>query len=116
MTENQMIKKISIVIPVYNSDACVHKLPQQIKDALNDISYEQIMVNDCSRDRSWQEICSVIEEGYPVTGINLRKNSGQDNAIFAGLEQAQGEFVVIMDDDLQHSPYDIPKLLEEVEK
>jgi len=110
------MKEISIVIPVYNSEECVEELSRQISDALKGIEYEQIMVNDCSRDKSWQKICSVISAGYPVKGVNLRKNAGQDNAIFVGLEQASGKYVVVMDDDLQHSPYDILKLYTEIQK
>lgn len=108
------MKEISIVIPVYNSEGCVRELSKQIKEALEGVSYEQIMVNDCSRDNSWSEIQNVIKEGFPVVGINLRKNSGQDNALFAGLSHAVGEWVVIMDDDLQHSPKDIIKLYKKV--
>lgn len=110
------MKELSIVIPVYNSETCVKKITEQISDALKDIDYEQIMVNDCSRDKSWQKICEVIDDGFSVVGINLRKNSGQDNAIFAGIQYASGSYIVIMDDDLQHSPYDILKLYEEVKK
>jgi len=112
----QSMLAISIVVPVYNSEGCVFELTKQIAEALKDIPYEQIMVNDCSKDHSWQRICEVIEKGFPVVGINLRKNSGQDNALFAGLEQAQGKYVVIMDDDLQHSPSDIPRLYQEIQK
>lgn len=110
------MKEISIVVPVYNSDECVENLTKALAEALKGIDYEQIMVNDCSRDKSWEKICGVIDEGYPVVGVNLRKNSGQDNALFAGLTQAKGKWVVIMDDDLQHDPKDIPALLHEAEK
>lgn len=110
------MKEISIVIPVYNSAECVEKLTKEIAEALKDFDYEQIMVNDCSRDASWNKICSVINEGYPVIGINLRKNSGQDNAIFAGLTMASAKWIVIMDDDLQHSPHDIPALYKKAEE
>ena len=110
------MKEISIVIPVYNSAECVEKLTKEIAEALKDFDYEQIMVNDCSRDASWNKICSVINEGYPVIGINLRKNSGQDNAIFAGLTKASAKWIVIMDDDLQHSPHDIPALYKKAEE
>lgn len=108
--------KISIVIPVYNSEDCVEAITIQIADALKGIDYEQIMVNDCSHDKSWEKICTVANKAFPVIGISLRKNSGQDNAIFAGLTKALGEWVVIMDDDLQHSPFDIPALLKKAEE
>lgn len=110
------MKEISIVIPVYNSAECVVELSRQIADSLKDISYEQIMVNDCSRDSSWQEIEKVCSQNPNIIGINLRKNAGQDSAILAGLNYAKGNYVVVMDDDLQHSPYDIPRLYEEVKK
>jgi polyisoprenyl-phosphate glycosyltransferase len=101
---------ISIVVPVYNSGECVHELARQIKDALTDISYELILVNDFSVDNSWKEIQCLVSEDDNVIGFNLRKNFGQDNALMAGFNQADGEYVVTMDDDLQHSPYDIPGL------
>ncbi|MCR4822428.1 MAG: glycosyltransferase family 2 protein [Treponema sp.] len=110
------MKEISIVIPVYNSQGCVKELSRQIQDALSGISYEQIMVNDCSRDNSWEEITKVCAENKNIIGINLRKNGGQDSAILTGLNHASGKYVVIMDDDLQHSPYDIPRLYEEIKK
>jgi undecaprenyl-phosphate 4-deoxy-4-formamido-L-arabinose transferase len=103
---------VSIVIPVYNSENCLDELNSQVAEALKDISYEMILVNDKSRDGSWAKIVSITKRSAAVKGITLKKNAGQDNAIMAGLSQAGGEFIVIMDDDLQHSPYDIPKLLE----
>ena len=114
--ENQ--KEISIVIPVYNSHECVAELSRQIADALGSagISYEQIMVNDCSRDSSGDESKKESEKNPNLLGINLRKNGGQDSAILTGLNYAGGKWIVIMDDDLQHSPYDIPKLYEESKK
>ena len=119
MSETQVNQKeISIVIPVYNSHECVAELSRQIADALTSkgISYEQIMVNDCSHDSSWDEIKKEAEKNPNLLGINLRKNGGQDSAILTGLNYASGKWVVIMDDDLQHSPYDIPKLYEEAKK
>jgi len=111
-------KEISIVIPVYNSHECVAELSRQIADSLGSagISYEQIMVNDCSRDSSWEEIKKEAEKNTNLLGINLRKNGGQDSAILTGLNYASGKWIVIMDDDLQHSPYDIPKLYDEAKK
>lgn len=118
MSETVMQKDISIVIPVYNSHECVAELSRQIADAMgkNGISYEQIMVNDCSKDTSWDEIKKEAEKNPNLLGINLRKNGGQDSAILTGLNYASGKWIVIMDDDLQHSPYDIPKLYDEAKK
>ncbi|GHV12753.1 glycosyl transferase [Spirochaetia bacterium] len=91
------------------------ELLRQIKDALKDYAHEIILVNDGSSDKSWETICENIVTYPRVVGINLRKNSGQDNAIMAGLSISQGAHVVIMDDDLQHSPYDIPVLRKQCE-
>ena len=109
--------EISIVIPVYNSSQIVEELHQLIVTSLgNDIAYELILVNDGSADESWQKITAVAHQNNVVTGINLRKNCGQDNAILAGLRIARGNYVVIMDDDLQHNPSDILKLYNEIKK
>ena len=110
------MKEISIVIPVYNSQDTVHLISEKIKEALKDFDYEQIMVNDCSKDNSWEEIKKESAVNSNLIGINLRKNSGQDSAILAGLNYATGNWIVIMDDDLQHSPSDIIKLYNEVKK
>lgn len=101
---------ISIVVPVYNSENCLEELNKQISRALENIRYELILVNDKSKDKSWEKITSLCKINSRVKGLSLKKNSGQDNAIMAGLSHAEGEYVVIMDDDLQHSPSDILKL------
>ncbi len=101
---------LSIVIPVYNSENCLEQLNEQINDKLLNENYELIFVNDKSKDNSWNKIVSLAGKNKKIKGISLKKNSGQDNAIMAGLGQAVGEYVVVMDDDLQHSPADIRKL------
>lgn len=110
------MKEISVVIPVYKSEKCIPELTKQISGALKDFDWELILVNDCSPDNSWTEIKKVAAENNNITGINLRKNGGQDLAILAGLNHAKGKWIVIMDDDLQHSPYDIPKLYAQAQK
>jgi undecaprenyl-phosphate 4-deoxy-4-formamido-L-arabinose transferase len=109
--------RISIVVPVYNSEECVIPFFNEVKKALTGFDdYELILVNDKSKDTSWQKITEVCNLSNKVTGISLRKNSGQDAALLAGLRLAKGEYVVIMDDDLQHSPHDILKLYNECSK
>ncbi len=110
------MKDISIVIPVYNSQDNLIELARQVHDALAEMSYELILVNDGSKDESWRIIAQLCSRNPNVIGVNLRKNCGQDNAIMAGLSYATGEFTVIMDDDIQHSPYDIIKLYDECRK
>jgi undecaprenyl-phosphate 4-deoxy-4-formamido-L-arabinose transferase len=69
------------------------------------------MVNDGSRDASWQVICELADVHSCVKGINLMRNYGQHNALLAGIRAAQYELIVTIDDDLQHPPEEIPKLL-----
>jgi polyisoprenyl-phosphate glycosyltransferase len=104
--------ELSIVVPVYRSEACLPELARRVRDALapHGRDFELILVNDASPDGSWQVISSLAESFPFIVGVNLRKNVGQDNAIMAGLHHAAGEAVVIMDDDLQHDPVDIPAL------
>lgn len=102
--------EISVVIPVYNSGGIISTLYQKIAATLEKTSYEIIFINDYSRDNSWVKIREIVQNNKYVTGINLRKNSGQDNALLAGLRITKGNYAVIMDDDLQHNPEDILKL------
>ncbi|GHN00251.1 glycosyl transferase [Cytophagales bacterium WSM2-2] len=114
--KNPQEVNISIVVPVYNSENCIDELAAQVSDALRGFCYELILVNDKSRDGSWLKILSLTEKSENILGVSLKKNSGQDSAILAGLNQSNGKFIVIMDDDLQQSPSDIPKLYEECKK
>jgi undecaprenyl-phosphate 4-deoxy-4-formamido-L-arabinose transferase len=109
-------KIISIVVPVYNSEECVQTLVGRMDECLNGVEYELVLVNDCSPDRSWEEIKKAAQSNKSAVGINLRKNAGQDNAIMAGLSRARGDYAVIMDDDLQHDPADIKLLVQELER
>lgn len=109
--------EISIVVPVYNSEECVIALYEAVEKAFaNFSSYELILVNDKSHDKSWDKIVQVCSKSPKVKGISLRKNFGQDSAILAGLRIASGNYIVIMDDDLQHPPAEIFKLYEECKK
>ena len=105
---------LSIVVPVYNSERLVAELTRRIAQAMAapgaPASYEIILVNDCSSDRSWQMIEQACERHASIRGLNLRTNTGQHNAIMAGLRAARGAAVVVMDDDLQHAPEDIVRL------
>jgi glycosyltransferase involved in cell wall biosynthesis len=106
--------KISIVVPVYNSEECILELNKEVHQALKEFrEYELILVNDKSQDKSWDKIEEVCQLNEKAIGISLRKNFGQDGALLAGLRMVKGEYIVIMDDDLQHSPADILKLYEE---
>ncbi|HEV8514957.1 MAG TPA: glycosyltransferase, partial [Cyclobacteriaceae bacterium] len=77
--------EISIVVPVYNSENSLEPLHEQIVEAMRNINYELILVNDKSKDRSWEKIASLSKINKRIKGISLKKNVGQDNAILAGL-------------------------------
>jgi undecaprenyl-phosphate 4-deoxy-4-formamido-L-arabinose transferase len=106
--------ELSIVVPVYRSEPLVPELTRRIAGAMRRqteiAAYEVILVNDCSPDRSWEMIEQACELYPNVRGVDLRRNSGQHNAIMAGLRHARGAVIVVMDDDLQHAPEDIGKL------
>jgi glycosyltransferase involved in cell wall biosynthesis len=108
-----MYTTLSIVIPVFNGQETLPELVARLSDVLPSLSasYETILVNDGSQDGSWetiQELASV----YPwLHGINMMRNYGQHNATLCGVRAAQGEIIVTMDDDLQHPPEEINKLL-----
>jgi len=106
--------KISIVSPVYLGEKLVPQLVERLKKSLAIIggTYEIILVEDGSPDNSWEAIQKVCENDATVKGIQLSRNFGQHYAITAGLERAQGEWIVVMDCDLQDQPEEISKLLE----
>jgi len=106
---------LSIVIPVYKSESILHELVRQIELNINFVEkFELILVNDCSPDNSWNVIRELCLKYNFIKGINLRKNTGQHNAIMAGLNYAKGNVVVMMDDDLQHSPKYIVQLYKKI--
>lgn len=109
---------ISVVVPCYRSASCVRALVERVREVLGPSGrpFQVVLVNDCSPDDTWAAIAALADAHDFVVGVDLRKNSGQDNAIMAGLHQATGEVAVIMDDDLQHDPADIPRLCAELER
>tara|TARA_B100000519_G_scaffold124391_1_gene107470 strand:- start:1295 stop:2218 length:924 start_codon:yes stop_codon:yes gene_type:complete len=106
--------KIDIIIPVYNSESCLDELLKQLQSSLEIFSYHIYFVNDNSQDNSWEKLEEISHLNKNIVLINLAKNFGQDCAIMAGLNQSDGDYVVIMDDDLQHSPSDIIPLIEKL--
>ena len=114
MTRNLEDEKveISIVSPVYMAGGIIKKLVKEIIDACNLINkdYEIILVEDGSTDQSWSEIIRICESNPAVKGIKLSRNFGQHVAIRAGLNISKGNWVVVIDCDLQDNPYEIINL------
>ena len=103
---------LSIVSPVYHGEAMLGELVRRIHAAVSPLtdSYEIVLVNDCSPDGSWQEIVRIAAADKKVKGINLSRNFGQPYAITAGLTYAQGDYVAVIDCDLQNKPEDLPAM------
>ena len=105
-------EKISVVSPVYRGEKMVSKLVRRNVEALTTITddYEIILVNDASPDNSWAAIEAECQKNPRVKGLNLSRNFGQHYAITAGLSYATGDWIVVMDCDLQDRPEEIPNL------
>jgi glycosyltransferase involved in cell wall biosynthesis len=107
---------ISIVIPVFNSAKILPVLVERIKSSVGPIisGYEIILVDDQSSDNSWEVIQILGKSNSSIKSLRLRKNVGQHNAIMAGLNACSGHVIVVMDDDLQHPPEEIPALYKKI--
>jgi glycosyltransferase involved in cell wall biosynthesis len=113
-----MKKNCSVIVPVFNSAKSLPHLAERLRAALNKVAskYELILVNDCSQDNSWEIITKLIKDNPWIVGINLRRNYGQHNALLCGIRAAKYDYTITMDDDLQHPPEEIYKLLDGLDK
>jgi dolichol-phosphate mannosyltransferase len=103
---------ISVVSPVYGCNKCLYELYSRLKETLEKLTtnFEIILVNDASLDNAWETIVELANKDNRVKGINFSRNFGQHYAITAGLDHCMGEWVVVMDCDLQDKPEEIIKL------
>jgi dolichol-phosphate mannosyltransferase len=104
---------VSVVVPVYGCGPCLHELHRRVVDALEGMaipSFELVLVDDCANDGAWAAIEQLAKLDDRVRGVRLSRNFGQHAAITAGLAESHGEWVVVMDCDLQDPPEEIPKL------
>jgi glycosyltransferase involved in cell wall biosynthesis len=108
------MKKISLVICVYNEEPNIKPLGEQIKQALNDTDFEAIFVDDGSTDGTRSEIIKINDNRFVL--VELKRNYGQSSALQAGIDYAGGEYVVLLDGDLQNDPADIPQMLKMMEE
>jgi glycosyltransferase involved in cell wall biosynthesis len=107
------MKKLSLVICVWNEEANIKPLSDQIKAALKDIDFEAIYVDDGSTDNTRDEIRKINDERFIL--VELKRNYGQSSALQAGIDQAEGEFIALIDGDLQNDPADVPMMLKMIE-
>ena len=110
---------VSIVIPCYNSEHTIGKVVElaiEEFEKLKDYECEFVLVNDYSRDGTWNAIHALAEKHPNVKGINLAKNFGQHNAIMAAMNHTEGDLIIGMDDDMQNHPSQIPLFLDKIQE
>jgi len=109
---------ISVVVPVYGSDKILGELFERTANALAPITsdFEFIFVNDSSPDNAWQVIVELAANDSRIRGINLSRNFGQYPAMTAGLQASKGEWIIVMDCDLQDSPEEIPRMYQKAQE
>ena len=103
---------VSVVVPLYNEEESLTELVQWVDRVMREhsLSYEIIMIDDGSTDRSWSVVEQLRAEYSSVRGISFMRNYGKSAALYCGFEMARGEVVITMDADLQDSPDEIPEL------
>ena len=111
-----MISSLSVIIPVYNASQTLQELHRRIQESVaGEVGEVQtIFVDDCSTDDSFKIISALAKSDPTVTGIRLKTNSGQQNALLCGIRHSQAEFTVTIDDDLQYPPEYIPELIRKI--
>jgi len=104
--------QISVVVPVFNEEESLPELTQWINRVMqaNAYTYEVLLINDGSTDRSWEVIQELSATNTAIKGINFTRNYGKSAALDAGFKRCSGEVVITMDADLQDSPDEIPGL------
>jgi glycosyltransferase involved in cell wall biosynthesis len=106
----------SVIIPVYNSEQTLEEVCNRVIVFFKSISepVELVLINDGSKDRSW-EIIQHLKKEYPkhIIGVNLVRNFGQHKALLCGFNHCSGDFIITIDDDLQHYPEDIKCLIDQ---
>jgi len=105
--------RLSVVIPVYRSQATLPELHRRLVAVLEPIepAFEIILVEDCGGDDSWRVIQDIARHDDRIRGMQLARNYGQHNALLCGIRAAKGELIITIDDDLQNPPEEIPKIL-----
>lgn len=112
MVQDSFKKDISVIISIFNEEESLRELVEWIEKVMgsNRFSYELIMVDDGSKDRSWEIILDLAKKNSCIRGISFRRNYGKSAALYCGFKEAEGRVVITMDADLQDSPEEIPEM------
>jgi undecaprenyl-phosphate 4-deoxy-4-formamido-L-arabinose transferase len=109
------VPSLSIVVTLFNEATTIEELHRRVVEALGAADYELILVDDGSRDATWQLVERLQASDPRIRAVRFKRNFGQHPAMHAGLARARGDIVVTMDGDLQNAPEDIPRLVAAVE-
>ena len=104
----------SVVVPVYNSEHTLQELYRRLEKVFREVikeDFELILVDDGSKDRSFEVMQELRNKDHRVRIIQMARNFGQHPALLCGFAHVRGDFVVTMDDDLQHQPEELPKMI-----
>ncbi len=104
----------SVVVPVYNSEHTLEELYRRLEKVFREVikeDFELILVDDGSKDRSFEVMTELRNKDQRVRIIQMARNFGQHPALLCGFAHVRGDFVVTMDDDLQHQPEELPKMV-----
>lgn len=110
------LPSLTVIIPVYNGEKTLPLLIKRLENVLPQLSdrFEAILINDGSKDQSWRVIRDLAEDNVWINAIDLMRNYGQHNALLCGIREARNEIILTMDDDLQHPPEEIHRLLDKL--
>lgn len=108
---------LSVVVPVYRSQGTLEELYARVRESLEyvNLGFELILVEDCGGDDSWAVIEQLAAEDSRIHGIKMSRNFGQHAATLCGISKASGEWIITLDDDLEHKPEYIPQLYEKAQ-
>lgn len=115
----KIMKKISVVVPCYNEEDIIEEFYKEVKNTfklIENYKYEIIFVDDGSKDNTVKIIKNIKQKDSNIKIISFSRNFGKESAMYAGLENAKGDLVVVMDADLQHPPKKIIEMLNGIEE
>ena len=118
MSDPEYAVKLTVVLPIFNEIGSLSELDRQLSEAITSLGFpcEVVCVDDGSTDGSWARLQELSSSNPMYRMVKLRRNYGQSAALAAGVDVARGEFIILMDADLQNDPADIPRLINEVHK
>jgi len=110
--------KYSVVVPFYNEQESVIQLYRDVKDVMEATcdDFEFIFVDDGSKDDTFSLLGKVADNDDRVTVVHLQRNYGKTEALVAGFDHANGDYIIVMDGDLQHNPNEIPLFMQKLEE